>query len=153
VTRADCHYFAYSDCGIFGNYFYGNEIFTRHMNYCGVHLPTVYAHYLNDVEVIRGKASLFNDLLINESPEGINNEIGHQLMHVGRRVPRAEFAKRIANLDSHMIKGVANKYFYDSEPTFTNWGPIESVSHMGSYKYFKINTIVTVTNAHHTLFG
>lgn len=29
VTLAQSHYFAYSDCGIFGNYFYGNEIFTR----------------------------------------------------------------------------------------------------------------------------
>jgi len=29
VTRADSHYLAYSDCGLFGNYFYGNEIFTR----------------------------------------------------------------------------------------------------------------------------
>lgn len=108
VTRADCHYFAYSDCGIFGNYFFGNEVFTRQMNFCGVHMPTVYAHYLNDVEVIRGRASLFNDLLVNETPEDLNNEIGHQMMHVGRRVPRTEFAKRIAHLDNHILKGIAN---------------------------------------------
>jgi processing peptidase subunit beta len=29
VTRADCEYYAYSDTGLFGNYFFGNEIFTR----------------------------------------------------------------------------------------------------------------------------
>lgn len=29
VTRASSHYFAYSDCGIWGNYFFGNEVFTR----------------------------------------------------------------------------------------------------------------------------
>jgi hypothetical protein len=29
VTRADSLYFPYSDCGIFGNYFFGNEVFTR----------------------------------------------------------------------------------------------------------------------------
>ena len=29
VTRADCSYLPYSDCGIFGNYFFGNEVFTR----------------------------------------------------------------------------------------------------------------------------
>jgi len=29
VTRADCHYLAYSDAGLFGNYFFGNEVFTR----------------------------------------------------------------------------------------------------------------------------
>lgn len=36
VTKAQSLYYAYSDCGIFGNYFFGNEIFTRQMNYCGV---------------------------------------------------------------------------------------------------------------------
>jgi processing peptidase subunit beta len=29
VTRADAHYMAYSDTGLFGNYFFGNEVFTR----------------------------------------------------------------------------------------------------------------------------
>lgn len=153
VTRADCHYFAYSDAGIFGNYFFGNEVFTRQMNYCGVHLPTVYAHYLNDVEVIRGRAALYNELLVNETARGLNEEIGHQILSVGRRIPRKEIAKRVAHVDSHILKGIANKYFYDAEPTFTNWGPIEQVSHVASYKYFKINTMSTVTNAHNSLFN
>ena len=29
VTRQECIYSPYSDCGIFGNYFFGNEVFTR----------------------------------------------------------------------------------------------------------------------------
>lgn len=29
VTRHDSHYFAYTDAGIWGNYFFGNEIFCR----------------------------------------------------------------------------------------------------------------------------
>ena len=37
------------------------------MNYCGVCLPTIYSHYLNDVEVIRGKNKLFNELISIES--------------------------------------------------------------------------------------
>lgn len=60
VTRADSHYLLYSDTALFGNYFFGNEVFTRQMNYCGVCLPTIYSHYLNDVEVIRGRNSLYN---------------------------------------------------------------------------------------------
>ena len=60
VTKADAHYKAYSDCGIFGNYFFGNEVFTRQMNYCGVCLPTIYSHYLNEVEVIRGRNHIYN---------------------------------------------------------------------------------------------
>jgi mitochondrial-processing peptidase subunit beta len=63
VTRADCLFESYSDCGIFGNYFFGNEVFTRQMNYCGVCLPTIYSHFLNDVEVYRGRNNLYNSLL------------------------------------------------------------------------------------------
>ena len=65
---------------IFGNYFFGNEVFTRQMNYCGVCLPTIYSHYLNDVEVIRGRNFIYNNLLINETPEHLNNEIGKNIL-------------------------------------------------------------------------
>lgn len=37
------------------------------MNYCGVCLPTIYSHYLNDVEVIRGRNKLYNELLSLQS--------------------------------------------------------------------------------------
>lgn len=37
------------------------------MNYCGVCLPTIYGHYLNDVEVFRGKNKLYNELMAIES--------------------------------------------------------------------------------------
>ena len=60
VTRQECLFSPYSDCGIFGNWFFGNEIFTRQMNYCGVCLPTIYSHYMNDVEVVRGRNTLYN---------------------------------------------------------------------------------------------
>lgn len=65
VTMAQSHYFTYSDSAIFGNYFFGNEVFTRQMNYCGVCLPTIYSHYLNEVEVIRGRNNLYNTLMLN----------------------------------------------------------------------------------------
>jgi predicted Zn-dependent peptidase len=67
VTLSDSMYFAYSDTGLWGNYFFGNEVFTRQMNYCGVCLPTIYSHYLNDVEVYRGRNGLYNKLLTRES--------------------------------------------------------------------------------------
>ena len=67
VTRHECIYSPYSDCGIFGHYFFGNEVFTRQMNYCGVALPTIYSHYVNDVEVIRARNKLYNELMSIES--------------------------------------------------------------------------------------
>jgi len=72
-------------------------------------------------------------------------------MTIGRRVPRSEVAVRIANLDAYHMKKIANVYFYDAEPCWTNWGPIEQVSVVGSYKYFKGNTMQTVTSAHQSL--
>lgn len=152
VTRADSHYFAYSDAGLFGNYFFGNEVFTRQMNYCGTCLPTIWAHYLNDVEVIRGRNSMYNQLLRTETAESLNHEIGQNILQMGRRLPRGEIAARVAHIDAYHIKQLANQWFYDAEPSWTNWGPIEQTSSVGSYKYFKINTMSTVFNSHHTLF-
>ena len=153
VTRANSHYFAYSDTGIFGNYFFGNEIFARQMNYCGVCLPTIYSHYINDVEVIRGRNWLYNQLLNAETIGQTNNEIGKNMLLLNRRLPRSEIAKRVSHIDNYHIKMLCNQWFYDAEPSFTNWGAIEQVSTCGSYKYFKQNTLSTVTNAHHTLFN
>jgi hypothetical protein len=153
VTKAESHYLAYSDSAIFGNYFYGNEVFTRQMNYCGVCLPTIYGHYLNDVEVYRGRNSYYNTLLRKEAPADFNKDIGYQILYANRRVPRSEQAKRVAHLDNYHMKQLCYQWFYDAEPTFTNWGPIEAVSQVGSYKYFKVNTMSTVTNAHHSLFN
>jgi hypothetical protein len=67
-------------------------------------------------------------------------------------VPRSEGAKRVAHIDNYHMKNMCNSWFYDAEPSFTNWGPIEGVSQVGSYKYFKVNTMSTVLNTHHTLF-
>lgn len=33
------------------------------MNYCGVCLPTIYSHFMNDVEVVRARNTLYNELL------------------------------------------------------------------------------------------
>lgn len=152
VTMADSHYFAYSDSAIFGNYFFGNEVFTRQMNYCGVCMPTIYGHYMNDVEVIRGRNHLWNSLLNTESNQAINKEVGAQMLSLGRRVHRSEVAHRVSHFDAHHMKHLCYEWFYDAEPSFTSWGPVETVAINGSYKYFKINTMSTVTNAHHSLF-
>ena len=55
-------------------------------------------------------------------------------------------------MDSDYIRQLCYQWFYDAEPSFTNWGPIQETSSVGSYKYFKINTMTTVSNSHHSLF-
>jgi len=148
VTMSKAHYFAYSDAGLWGNYYFGNEVFTRQMNYVGVGVPTIYAHFMNDVEVYRARANLYNELLRKEHHSDINAEIGQQLLSLGRRLHRSEVATRVSHLDAYHLRHLANDWFYDAEPSFTNWGPIETTAVCGSYKYFKVNTMATVTNTH-----
>ena len=152
VTISNAHYFPYSDCGIWGNYMFGNEVFVRQMNYCGVAMPTIYSHYCNNVEVIRARNALYNELMNGYNNSTVmNNRIGKSMLTLGRYVTRSEWATRVAQVDSYHIKHMANKWFYDAEPCWTNWGAIENTASIGSYKYFKVNTMSTVTNAHHSL--
>lgn len=152
VTRHDSHYFAYSDCGIFGNYFFGNEIFTRQMTYCGMLMNTIYGHFMNEVEVYRARNRYYNELMAKTGVVDTLHDIGSQVTHLGRRVPRSEVAKRIAYFDAFHMKNLCYEWFYDAEPSITNWGPIEGTSSLGTYKYYKGHTMSTVTNAHHGLY-
>ena len=76
VTRQACHYKAYSDCGIFGSYLFGNEIFTRQMNWAGLAAPVFYAEFINEVEVVRGRNAFWNQLMTEKSAAEANQEIG-----------------------------------------------------------------------------
>lgn len=153
VTRQDAYYLHYSDCGLFGNYFFGNEVFTRQMNYCGVGPMTIFGHFMSDVEVVRGRNNLYVSLMEQEnSPNSTFFNIGVQMVQKGRRVPRSEIAKRVSYADAYFMKQLCYDWFYDAEPSFTNWGPVESVAAYGSYKYFKVNTMSSVSNINHSLF-
>ena len=152
VTIHNSHYFAYSDCGIFGNYFFGNEVFTRQMTYCGMALNTIYGHYMNDVEIFRARNKLYNELLANDGVVETLHDIAPQIIYLNRRVPRSEIAKRVAYIDAYHMKNLCYEWFYDAEPSITNWGPIEGTSSIGSYKFYKNHTMSTVTNAHHALY-
>ena len=151
VTRQSCHYFAYSDCGLFGNYLFGNEVFVRQMNWVGLASPVHWGEYLTEVEIVRGRNNYWNNLMKEMNTGATNEEIGRQMIQQGRRVPRSEVAKRISWADTDSTRQLCYKYFYDSEPSFTNWGAIQETMAIGSYKYFKVNTMTTVSNVHHSL--
>lgn len=76
VTIHRSHYLPYSDSGLFGHYFFGNEVFTRQMTYSGMVMNTIYSHYLNEVEIYRGRNNLYNALMDKETVAGNLNEIG-----------------------------------------------------------------------------
>jgi hypothetical protein len=97
VTISNAHYFPYSDCGIWGNYMFGNEVFVRQMNYCGVAMPTIYSHYCNNVEVIRARNALYNELMNGYNNSSVmNKRIGDSMLTLGRYVTRSEWASRVS---------------------------------------------------------
>jgi hypothetical protein len=152
VTRQTSHYFAYSDCGLWGSWLFGNEVFVRQMNWVGVAAPTFYSDFVNEVEVVRARNAMWNDLMKEQTPAQTNHEIGKQMIQTGRRITRSEVAKRVSHADATFVRQLCYEWFYDSEPCWTNWGPIQETSSIGSYKYFKINTMTTVGNTHQSLF-
>ena len=95
------------------------------MNFCGVHLLTTYGEYVQEAEVVRGRNALWNELMSIQSASDVMQQIGPQMLYLNRRITRPEIAKRVSHLDAYHMKHMCNEWFYDAEPSFTNWGPIE----------------------------
>jgi hypothetical protein len=67
LARYDAIYSPYSDCGIFGHYFFGDPNYTMHMSYIGGIIGEMMSEYLTDIEVSRAKNKLYNELLMVQS--------------------------------------------------------------------------------------
>lgn len=80
ITKAQGIYSPYSDCGLFGTYVYGNEVFLRPMTYFGLSIPAGFGLYLNQVEVFRARARLWQELLNIQSPADVLQLIGPQVL-------------------------------------------------------------------------
>lgn len=46
VQRAQSIFSPYKDCGLFGTYLYGNEVFARAMTYTGIFVPASFGTYV-----------------------------------------------------------------------------------------------------------
>ncbi len=113
IIKQQAIYSPYRDCGLFGNYFMGNEAFVKQMNYCGLHFPTKFADYIDEAEITRAKQKLYSDLAMIESTADVMQSIGQQVLYWNRRVPRSEIAKRIANIQKRDVEKVCYHWFYD----------------------------------------
>ena len=60
-------------------------------------MPTIYGHYVNNVEVVRARNAMYNDMMNgNDNANVLNKRIGNQMITLGRRVTRSEWATRIS---------------------------------------------------------
>jgi processing peptidase subunit beta len=80
VTKLSSFYTPYGDCGLFGTYLYGNEVYSRWMTYLGIFYPALYGHYFNSVEIFRARAKLNQELLNIQSPTDVLQLIGPQIL-------------------------------------------------------------------------
>ncbi len=114
VIKQQAIYSPYVDCGLFGNYFMGNEAHIKQMNYCGLHFPTKFSDYIDESEVERAKQKIYSELALIESSADVMQSIGQQILYWNRRVPRSEIAKRVAKLNRRDVQEVCYKWFYDA---------------------------------------
>jgi processing peptidase subunit beta len=80
ISKACAIYTPYRDCGLFGTYFFGNEVWVRYMAYQGLSMPANYGLYMNQVEVFRGRARIWQELLNIQSPTDVLQLIGPQIL-------------------------------------------------------------------------
>jgi len=151
VTKGLAIYSPYRDCGLFGTYMYGNEVFSRYMAYTGIFVPAQYGTNINIVEVYRARARLWQELLNIQSPADVLQLIGPQILYLNRRVTRSEIAKRVSFFDNKNLQKVCRHWLHDAEPSIVAYGPIESLYMIGSYQYYKINSYVSNVNLTHSL--
>ena len=151
VQRGLGIYSPYRDCGLFGTFLHGNEVFTRQMTYTGLFIPPSYGRFINQVEIFRARARLYHELLSIQSPSDVLQMIGPQILYLGRRVHRSEIAKRVAHLDNQSVRKVAYEWLFDAEPSVVAHGPVEGLSMLSSYKCFKLNTYINGLNFLHPL--
>ena len=80
ISKACGIYTPYRDCGLFGMYLYGNDVWTRYMTYQGISQPANYGMYMNQVEVFRARARIWQELLNIQSPTDVMQLIGPQIL-------------------------------------------------------------------------
>jgi len=114
ITKAQAIYSPYKDCGLFGTFVYGNEVYAKMMAYTGCFIPASYGTYLNQVEVYRGRARFWQELLNIQSPQDIMQLIGPQILYLNRRVHRSEMAKRISYFDNKQLSRVYRQWLHDA---------------------------------------
>ena len=124
VSLQHTEYIGFSDVGLMTGYLHGHDFWGREMMYYNQHMLSGYAHNLNQVEVFRARAELFNELLIRGPSKALNEEAAKEIFYIGRRLSRTELAYRYSHLSGQKdLQQFAFNWFYDKELALSIWGP------------------------------
>jgi len=80
-----------------------------------------------EMDVERAKSKLKSSFLMQlDGTSAIAEDIGRQMLTLGRRLSPAEIFFRIEAIDMDVVKSVATKYFIDRDPAVAALGPVDS---------------------------
>jgi processing peptidase subunit beta len=86
------------------------------------------ANNITPTEVERAKHKLItNTILSLDGNTIVAEEIGRQMLAIGRRIPVSEVILRINDITAADVRRVAGKYFTDVSPTVSAIGPIDDL--------------------------
>jgi processing peptidase subunit beta len=138
ITLHQAKYIGFSDVGLFTTWTHGNEIWSKDMMFMNQVMLGKYATILNQVEVFRARAALFNSLLEERPGEELNLEIAKDVQYTGRRVDRTERAFRYSFMaDQQFLQEKAKAWFYDKDTALGIWGPCNT--YVKEFSYYNSN--------------
>lgn len=131
----------YMDCGLFGNYFYGDPDSFEDMMDLTKWIVEKYANgEITDLELDRAKNKLFIEILQHETGNDLSQAYGNQLLYLKRRVHRSEIATRIANYRKEDIAEAVGRWLLNKPYSVTAWGNIGKLE-----KKYRLNARSSIT--------
>lgn len=131
---AHTKYEAFSDVGLFTMYAHGNDFWGKEIFYGLNHIASRFSLLVDQYNVFRARAQLFNELLEQRPSRHLNEDIAKELFYVGRRITRSEYAHRYSGLaDAKELQPHLKPYFFDKEVAMATWGPEHNISNFAYY--------------------
>lgn len=128
----------YKDTGLFGVYAVAEADALDDLSHAMMQAISKLPYRASDADVTRARNQLKSTLL--NRTNGMNavvEDIGHQLLTYGRRIPYAELFARIDAVDSETVKRVANRFIFDKDVAIAGMGPIFKLP---DYNWFRRRT-------------
>lgn len=133
----------YRDTGLFGVSFVCDKMNIEEMEDEIVGMLLSMSHTVTDFSIERAKNQLKTSLAITyqEEPAAVSDDIGRQVLAVGRRQHLADVMAQIDAVDGNTFRATCEEYFYCRDPVLVGVGPVEQLAGyaniMGNFYRFR----------------
>lgn len=134
VGMQTCAHIPASDHSLFTSFIHGNEVYGHFLTSIVPCTLSQATKTLNIVEVYRARARLFNKLLSRTASIETNKEIAAEVAFVGKRIDRAEAARRYSALACEkLLSKFAYEAFFDADLGVSFWGACHNLIETAYY--------------------